>query len=232
MSEVSVMRIRKLRTKLIQSLTEDDELVAQRWNQLIPVASQLFLENGFHATSTTELANGSGIPVGSLYRYISKKEDILLLVLDRIMDLYDAVVTPIGANLVDPFLSLVKSMESYYSIIDQNIDKVMLAYRETRSLDKIGRDYLKQREQETNAAFERLVEFGIQQGVFVQTHPGLMAYNIVSLGHMWASKIWYFDSRMTLREFTLEQCRFLMRGLLAPEHLHRIGELEHILSAD
>ena len=47
-------------------------------------AVKLFIDKGFHKTTTREIAREAGISTGLLYEYVSTKEDVLYLVCDAI----------------------------------------------------------------------------------------------------------------------------------------------------
>lgn len=48
-----------------------------RRDKIMSAARKLFIENGFHATGMAQIAKGSGIAVGQIYRDFSAKEDIV-----------------------------------------------------------------------------------------------------------------------------------------------------------
>lgn len=52
----------------------------QRRAEPIKVATQLFLENGFHNTSIREIVRAFSFNLASFYMYVSSKEDIFFLV--------------------------------------------------------------------------------------------------------------------------------------------------------
>lgn len=62
------------------SRTESQELTRAK---LIDSATQLYLENGYAATSTDQVAEAAGFSRGALYSNFKSKEDLALAVLDR-----------------------------------------------------------------------------------------------------------------------------------------------------
>jgi AcrR family transcriptional regulator len=54
--------------------------------QILLEAGRLFTQNGYHATTTREIAEAAGLRQGSLYHYFQRKEDILADLLDRILE--------------------------------------------------------------------------------------------------------------------------------------------------
>lgn len=63
---------------------------------MIKGAVSLFIEKGFHRTTTREIAKESGFSIGTLYEYIGTKEDVLYLVCDSI---YDEVMDSVTSQL-------------------------------------------------------------------------------------------------------------------------------------
>ena len=72
------------RTKDVPTQIKDLDLVKQRRKQIIDASVKLFVENGFHKTTTRQIAKASGFSIGSLYEYVASKEDVLYLVCDAI----------------------------------------------------------------------------------------------------------------------------------------------------
>ncbi len=72
------------RTKDIPTQVKDPELVDRRRRQIADAAVQLFIDNGFHKTTTRQIAGAAGFSIGSLYEYFASKEDILYMVCESI----------------------------------------------------------------------------------------------------------------------------------------------------
>ncbi|MEJ2284246.1 MAG: helix-turn-helix domain containing protein [Desulfobacterales bacterium] len=72
------------RTKDIPTQVKDPELVDRRRRQIADAAVQLFIEKGFHKTTTRQIAGAAGFSIGSLYEYFASKEDILYMVCESI----------------------------------------------------------------------------------------------------------------------------------------------------
>src|SRR5690606_18888000 len=102
-----------------------------------------------------------GVTVGAVYRYIGRKEDLLILVLNEILDSYPQAILPAIEGVEDPIRKLYRAIDGYYRVIDAQGRKVLLAYRESKNLSPAERDWLKKRELETNGLFARIVREGI-----------------------------------------------------------------------
>ena len=73
-------------TDEVATQVKNPELVAQRRRQIVEAAVPLFVENGFHKTTTRQIAKAAKVSVGSMYEYVASKEDILYLVCLSIHD--------------------------------------------------------------------------------------------------------------------------------------------------
>ncbi len=61
------------------------------------VATELFYDRGYHATSMRDIAAGVGIKAGSLYNHYPGKQHILLAIcLSTVRELYDGVLVRVG----------------------------------------------------------------------------------------------------------------------------------------
>ena len=59
---------------------KNQELVKERRRQIVDAAVKLFIKYGYHKTTTRALARETGLSIGSLYEYVSTKDDVLYLV--------------------------------------------------------------------------------------------------------------------------------------------------------
>ncbi len=67
-------------TKEVATQIKNKELVRERRRQIVDAAVPLFIERGYHKTTTRALAQATGLSIGSMYEYITTKDDVLYLV--------------------------------------------------------------------------------------------------------------------------------------------------------
>ena len=106
-------------TKDIPTQIKDPELVERRRRQIVDAAVQLFIKNGFHKTTTRQIAGAAGFSIGSLYEYIASKEDILYLVCDAIHAEVERGVSEAMAR-ARIFFGLSSHERSYFAYIPGN----------------------------------------------------------------------------------------------------------------
>ena len=67
--------------------------------ELLSVATRLFRERGYHATSMQDLAEALGMNRGSLYHYIEAKDDLLWRIVSEALERLDMSQYPIVVRL-------------------------------------------------------------------------------------------------------------------------------------
>lgn len=77
-----------------------------RREQLLEAAARLFSERGFHATSMRDIANAVGMLSGSIYYHFESKEEMLLAVYERGVELVAEQVEDAIADRADPWRRL------------------------------------------------------------------------------------------------------------------------------
>jgi AcrR family transcriptional regulator len=108
--------------------------VEKRRRQIIDAAVELFIENGFHKTTTRQIASAAGFSIGSLYEYVKSKEDILYLVCDAIHQEMIHSVTEALSQATEAKNALAAAVREYFLVCHRMSDHILLIYQETQSL--------------------------------------------------------------------------------------------------
>lgn len=170
----------------------------ERKNEILDVAEELFGTYGFDHTSTNDILNRVGIARGTLYYHFKSKEDILDAVIQRIVT---KGMTKASKVAQDEHLSVTEKMTQ--AVMALNIDS------------GIGDEVMKQIHKPQNALMHqklrdsllfgiipiitRIVEEGIQQGVFQTDYPREAAEMIMIYSHV------AFDDMYEQNEEGMEQ---------------------------
>ncbi|MEW5722910.1 MAG: TetR/AcrR family transcriptional regulator [Thermodesulfobacteriota bacterium] len=183
--------------------------------KIIEAASRLYEEKGLYETSVAEIAELAGISVPVTYHYVTRKSDILLLIMEAFAGRFKERVRPPLEGLTDPVARLKTALRSYYTLVDEQLIKVVLVYRQSRALDKAGRAKVMAAETETAKVFSDILQEGMDQGAFKRLDPDLVAYNVLTIGHAWALKNWHFRHRLSLDEYIGFQTDFILTAIRA-----------------
>ena len=69
-----------------RSAKQFDDIRKQKSKLIMETALELFAENGFHATSISQIAKKAGISKGLIYNYFESKNDILEEIIEEGFD--------------------------------------------------------------------------------------------------------------------------------------------------
>lgn len=201
------------RTKEVETQVKNPDLVQRRRRQIVDAAVRLFIQNGFHKTTTRQIASAAGFSIGSLYEYVASKDDVLYLVCDAIHDeVEQGVLAALSRNSSD--LSALKEMiMEYLMVCDRMRDHLLLIYQETKSLPKKWRSHVLQNEVRITDIFVKTLVKTIESGELPPMgHRSieLLAHNITVLGHMWTFRQWFLSRQYSLEEYIRFQTEFIV----------------------
>jgi len=196
---------------------KDPGLVSVRREQIVRAATALFLQNGYHKTTTREIARASGFGTGTLYEYVQCKEDILYLVCEEIHSEIEMRLNEVVTAGVTAAVQLPRLLDGFFRVIDALQDTVLLMYQETQSLPDQHLAHVLLREEKISERFANVLHRGIGDGSFslAPNLVSLMAHNITVLGQMWAFRRWSLRRICSLDEFIETQTSLIMRELCA-----------------
>lgn len=198
----------------VKSSVKDEELIRKRRSQISSGAVKLFIEKGFHRTTTREIAKEAGFSIGTLYEYIRTKEDVLYLVCDNIYHEVNNRLTELDTN-AGTIEGLRVAIEKYYGLIDDMSDEFVVMYQESKSLPKEALQYVLTKELEMVAQFEKILQRCFEAGnlrIGEEEIP-LAANHIVVQGQMWAFRRWMLHKHFTINQYIALQSEQLIQGL-------------------
>jgi AcrR family transcriptional regulator len=164
-------------------------LLEQRRQELVRNAAAVFVEQRFDKTSVGDIAERCGWSIGSLYRYVSSKEDILVLVCDEIFRNLSIETLGEGAE-DDPAARFASAFGGYLDNVYRNRREVLLMYREYTQLPREAQDYFRALESQLYDRLARIVSDGVKAGAFTCDAPRLFAIDCVMRAHTLALKEW------------------------------------------
>ncbi len=206
----------KNRTNDIPTQVKNPELVERRRRQIIDAAIKLFIDRGFHKTTTRQIASEVGFSIGSLYEYVASKEDILYLVCDSIHSQVENLVTDVMTRAAAGRNVLTEILREYFLVCHRMSDVILLIYQETRSLPSQWQSRVLENELRITGLFievlAKLAASGELSALDDQDIE-LAAHNISVLGHMWTFRRWFFSRHYTIEEYIERQTAFIIRIL-------------------
>jgi AcrR family transcriptional regulator len=200
------------RTKDVVTLIKNPDLVERRRRQIVDAAVELFIEKGFHKTTTRQIAGAAGFSIGSLYEYVKSKEDILYLVCDAIHEEMAHHVTEALARADEGVKGLAEAIREYFLVCHRMNDHILLIYQETQSLPSQWRKRVLENEVQITGLFVNVLANLSASGDLPsmdEKHIELAAHNITVLGHMWTFRRWFLARHYSIEDYINIQTRLI-----------------------
>jgi AcrR family transcriptional regulator len=201
------------RTKDVPTQVKNQELVDQRRLQIVDAAVRLFIEKGFHKTTTREIAQTAGISIGLLYEYVASKEDVLYLVCEAIHAEVEHGVAESLKRAKRGRDVLAEMIREYFLVCDRMSDHILLIYQETRTLPQQWRKRVLENEVKITGIFVEALRHLIESGDLphLDKHSiELIAHNISVLGHMWTFRRWFLTRHYSIEDYIKLQTDFIL----------------------
>ena len=186
--------------------------------KILEAAALIFSQKGYHATSMQDIADAVSLQKASLYHHFSSKQEILLALLDRGLDVLTSRLEDVLIRPLPPAEKLRQAMISYLCTIAeyQSLSAVLLL--EHRSLEAELRARHVPRRDRFERLWRDLIEQGKEAGLYDCHDPSLAGRAI--LGVLNWSITWYrADGPNTAEEIAESFADLFLNGLLT-----RVGE--------
>lgn len=125
--------------RAIGSQIQNETLIADRRERIVRAAITVFRHAGFHGATTKDVAREANMTQSNLYNYVRSKQDVLFLVCDHLVTLYQNSVNDALANNDNSHDRLVEALRAIIKVMSAHRGEVQLLYNETHALDKPDR---------------------------------------------------------------------------------------------
>jgi len=191
-------------TRKQRFLVRDVDLLQQKREAVADAAFELFLKEGFHRTTTRDIARKAGVSAGAPFSYFKDKEEILFYIVSKEQDLAgEQLVTTLSQQIAeatrtgaDPEEVFKNVFATFLRSVDAMRRFILLAYQETKSLNTETRRALIAREQRLQALLGEAIRYGAERGRFASDAIELKAHNIMMIAHAWAIRHWAFVGKI------------------------------------
>lgn len=210
------MRTKDNDTYEVVTQIKNQELVKERRRQIVDAAVKLFIEHGYHKTTTRLLAKATGLSIGTMYDYISTKEDVLYMVCMAIHSEVEAGVKEALARPLSGMEALAEVIREYFLVCERMSDHVLLMYQVTHFLSPKWQKIVLDAEIGITDLFIEAIHQIKKTGTLPELDDetiNLIGHNISVIGHTWAFRRWYFAKHFTIEKYIEQQTDFIMSFL-------------------
>jgi len=210
-------RIKKIQAPVaereVPTQIKNPELVRERRRKIIDSTVKLFVEHGYHKTTTRMIARAANFSIGSLYEYVSSKEDLLYLVCKTIHEEVQDAVEKALAGTDKGKERLARVIRQYFYVCDGMADHILLMYQVTQFLPGKWKAQVLENELNITQIFiQALTSLSGKNGFPVLDGKvmNLVGHDISVLGQMWAFRRWHMQKHFTIEEYIAIQTDFIL----------------------
>lgn len=181
---------------------------------VVAAAGRLFAERGYHGTSMRDLGRELGLQGSSLYSHVSSKEDLLVEVIERGAERFQASAGRAMAASDDPKQQLRSLISGHIDVVLDHSDEVKTFLDEARSLEGHHREQVIAARDAYEQTFRDVLRSGAEAGVWSpDIDPKITA--IFTLSILNATERWFDRSGPLGRdELVAEMIDFIERSLI------------------
>jgi AcrR family transcriptional regulator len=169
---------------------------ANRQEEILAAAGRIFQRKGYHGTSVRDIADAVGLLKGSLYHYISSKEDLLVRLFDGLLEDTVGELEEIAGRDAAAADRLRDMVRAYARAVVANQGAVGLYLRDWRSLPERELAGLAARRRRMRALFGEVIAEGARSGDLESGDPNVAALAILGMCN-WLYEWYRPDGRLT-----------------------------------
>jgi AcrR family transcriptional regulator len=202
-----------LQSRRIKTATKNPDRVRERRESLINAAIAVFIEKGFHNATVRDIGRAANMTQGTIYNYVSSKDDILYMVCDRIVAEYNEQARRALDTSHDPVGRVRSAVRAISQVMYRHRREILLIYQDSHLLDKRSRRVILARVEEFIGMFERIITDAARELGVPLPRPHLSANMLTFLPVMIALRGWSLKSDVPPEEVIEQITAFIVRGL-------------------
>ena len=180
---------------------------------ILEAAAQVFRQKGFHGASMSDIAGAVNLQKASLYQHVSSKQEILLELLERALELLLERISRITTQNISADEKLQRMIREYLQILVENIDLASVLLFEHRSLEGRQRTRHIPNRDKFESLWKDVIIEGVDKKIFTCENPGVATRAL--LGIMNWTITWYRpDGELSIEQIADQYSDLLLKGLL------------------
>lgn len=200
-------------SRRIRTATKNAALVRERRERLINAAIRVFVEKGFHNATVRDIGRAADMTQGTIYNYVTSKDDILYMVCDRIVAEYNAETRKALELAHDPVGRVRSAVRAISEVMYRHRREIRLIYQDSHLLEPRSLRVILARVEEFIGLFERIVTDAARELGVPLPHPHIAANILTFLPVMIALRGWSLRNEPSPDEVIAEISQFVVRGL-------------------
>lgn len=182
-------------------------------DDILDTAAQVFRIKGFHGASMADIAEALNVQKPSLYHHVKSKQEILLALLDRALDMLTTQIAEISAQDIPADKKLRQMIRGYLSALAENADLAAVLLFEHRSLDKKTHTRHVPHRDSFEALWREALNEGVKTKIFDLKDVNLATRAL--MGVMNWTLTWYQpNGEKSIEQIADDYSDFMLKGML------------------
>ncbi len=142
-------------------------------DDILDAAAQVFRQKGFHGASMADIADAVQLQKASLYHHVSSKQEILLALLDRALNMLIERIGAVANQSLPADEKLRQMICAYLVNLAEHSDLSSVLLFEHRSLEPKQRQRHVPQRDRFEALWRQAIEQGVREGLFACSSPAM-----------------------------------------------------------
>lgn len=183
-------------------------------DEIVRSAATAFGEVGYRTATLEAIAERAGLSKVTLYRYVSSKEELLSLVVERIIDTFQQGLRRIVAERRPADATLRRIVHYQVELLAEHLPFLTVFFSEESGLPAPMAARATRAKREYDQTIERVVREGVEAGLLRDLPPRLVVFGLLGMCN-WLHKWYRRDGRRSPGEIADVFVSLLERGYLA-----------------
>jgi AcrR family transcriptional regulator len=185
---------------------------ANRKEQIVHVAAELFSQKGYPATSMRDIAEKMEMEAASLYNHIASKEEILHSICFSMADQFISAIDEVNDIYFNGEEKLRLAVKNHVQILTDKLPEAQVFLREWRHLNEENLARFIALRDRYEKGIETILQTGMDENVFQEVDKKFAALNILSSVN-WIVEWYNPKGKMTAAQVADKLCAFMLTGL-------------------
>ncbi len=187
------------------TLSKDEQIFAE--------AVRIFKEKGYHATSVQDIADAVGLQKGSLYHYISSKDELLYRIFERSTGALTEQLKQILSSSDNPTDKLRAAIRAHIIALCTHLDTYTVYLAERRALTGRVQNRVRQEAERHASLLEQIIAQGIAQGEFRTVDTKMATHAVLGMCN-WLYQWYSPDGRLSPEQIAAIFADLILAGIV------------------
>ena len=182
-------------------------------DDILDAAAQVFRQKGFHGASMADIAEAVQLQKASLYHHVSSKQEILLALLDRGLEILFEQISVIAKQPLPADERLRQMVQAYLRLLAENGDLSAVLLFEHRSLEPDQHARHIPNRDRFEALWRDAIDDGVRTGLFACPDIALAVRALMGILN-WTLTWYRPDGYLSIEQISEQYTNLLLNGLM------------------